>query len=231
MTSGHKGQITTAMLWYIWNGGCSMSRGGMQHVDLHAQYSTLYLTSCWKPTESPGTITSQQFVTWKQFLTIDNHWNLQAILHKLEYIRIIITDWCYITPTRHTRIPLYSKIDLRIPAILHRLGVWHPTSENNSNAPPQTGPSCGLVSTKNLYRMQWDPHGRAVKDVVPKNDGLHKISPQTPDTCISCTNSDTLVHRMTSCAEAYDARIYTSLASDDPQPISSRCLIFPYFSV
>jgi len=56
--------------------------------------------------------------------------------------------------------------------------------------------------------MQWDRHGRAVNDAVPNNDGLHKINPQAADTCISCTNSDTLVHRMTSCAEENDARIY-----------------------
>lgn len=126
MTSGHKGQITTAMLWYIWNGGCSMSRGGMQHVDLHAQYSTLYLTSCWKPTESPGTITSQQFVTWKQFLTIDNHWNLQAILHKLEYIRIIITDWCYIPPTRHEKDTILLKNRFTDPCDTAQIGSLTP---------------------------------------------------------------------------------------------------------
>jgi hypothetical protein len=49
---------------------------------------------------------------------------------------------------------------------------------------------------------------RAVHDVVPNNDGLHKISSQAADTCMSCKNSDTLVHRMTSFAEANDTRIY-----------------------
>lgn len=109
MTSGHKRQITTAMLWYIWNGGCPMTRGGMQHVDLHAQHITLYLTSCWKPTETPGTITAEQFFSWKQFLAVDNHWNLQAILRKLECIRFIITDWCYISLTRHAEDALIIK--------------------------------------------------------------------------------------------------------------------------
>jgi hypothetical protein len=59
MYSGHTRQITTAMLCCIWNGGCSMSGGGMLHVDLHAQYMTIYLTSCWTQTETPGTIIAE----------------------------------------------------------------------------------------------------------------------------------------------------------------------------
>jgi len=61
---------------------------------------------------------------------------------------------------------------------------------------------------QNFYRLQWDRHGRTVHNVVPNNDGSHKISSWAADTCMSCTNSDTLVHRMTSCAEANDTRIY-----------------------
>jgi hypothetical protein len=109
MIPGHTRQITTAMLWYIRNGGCFMSRSVLQHVHRHVQYVTLYLTSCWKPTETPGTLKAERFVTWKQFLTVDNHWNLQVILRTLEYIRIIVTDWCYISPTRHSEDTLVLK--------------------------------------------------------------------------------------------------------------------------
>jgi hypothetical protein len=62
-----------------------------------------------KRTETPGTIRAEMFVTWKQFLTVDNHSNLQTILCKLECIRIIVTDWCYISLTRHAEDNLIFK--------------------------------------------------------------------------------------------------------------------------
>lgn len=157
MTSGYRRHITTAMLWYIWNGRCSMSRGGRQHVDLHALYMTLYLTSCWKLTETPGTIKAERFVTWKQFLTVDNQWNLQAILRKLEYMRITVTDWCYTYRLYDTqRIPLYSKIECTDPCDTAQFGILTPHMRKQQQNSTSVWYILWPGINQNVYRMQWD---------------------------------------------------------------------------
>jgi hypothetical protein len=149
----------------------------MQYVDLHAQYMTLYLTSCWKPTETPGTIKAERFVTWKKFLTIDNHWNLQAIRRKFEYIRIIVTDWCYILPTRHAEDTLILKNTFTDPCDTAQLGSLTPHIRKQQ----QTSSSDWQIMWTDINQKRlWDAgdrHGRAVHNVTPNNDGLHKISP------------------------------------------------------
>jgi hypothetical protein len=59
MYSGHTRQITATLLCCVWNGEYSMSGGCLQHVDMHAQYKTIYLTNCWKQTETLGTIIAE----------------------------------------------------------------------------------------------------------------------------------------------------------------------------
>jgi hypothetical protein len=108
----------------------------------------------------------------------------------------------YTTPRRY----LYSKIDCMDTCDNSKIGNFKPLVRILQQHSSSDWHILWTNINQNIYRMQWDRRGGADHNVVPNNDGFHKIKPQAADACMSCTNSDTLVHRMTSCSKEHDTR-------------------------
>jgi len=95
-------QLTTAILWYLWIDEifrvpiCTLQlpawEGGMELLDTHAKWITLYHTRSLKQTETLCAITAEVLATWKHFLTTDIPPNLRVTARELEYIRIF-REW------------------------------------------------------------------------------------------------------------------------------------------
>jgi hypothetical protein len=67
--------------------------GGMELLDMHTKWITLYLTRCLKQTETLYVITAEVFATWKHFLATDNPPNVRVTARELEYIGIFFREW------------------------------------------------------------------------------------------------------------------------------------------
>jgi len=94
--------------------------------------------------------------------------------------------------------------------------IWyHHTCRWQSRAQVERGPpsiriSRGPVSTTDIFSDAGrSTSHKAVRDVVPIKELMHKINLQATNTCKSCTNVKTLLHQTTSCAEAYEVRKWT----------------------
>jgi hypothetical protein len=216
ISQGHARQITMCIQWFIWHWAmfpiptsvshCPKEEGGVGLFPVHAKCLTLFLARMHHQCRKRGTIIAAWIATWRGHIQVETPTIRCSLSPALEFLRpffqgstylglpgkdesvrtlkrgIYETQWTYAMVEMKRMTP---RIQRKQPE--HR---WRRIWQNIKGK--------HLTTT---IRALWF---RAVHDIIPTNERLCRIRLSDIPMCRTCNQTDTTLHRVTSCMRARD---------------------------
>jgi hypothetical protein len=178
-------------------------KGGWGFVDIGAKCRALLHHPLQTQRNRQGTLTADWLKEWKIQTPSTNPPQIQRIPAELDYQRHFTMGTAYIPPQQESesckkykrRIYVTMVVLLReMPTFptMRVLRLWPPTDWNLVWANLHETPVPEDV------KMEWY---RAIHDIIPTHDRLHRIKMAATNQCRHCHAPDTLRHRLTECGE------------------------------
>jgi hypothetical protein len=202
-------QINGAIAYYIWTRNIfrvAMTTlqkerdGGLGMTDIECKCNALLLSTGYKLFKQHDSFTSQWLTYCFKFADIQNPPNIKAVPRDLQYIRIFLQEWSYITVPGDPR-------DTRVCSVIYRTLIHHGKIRSQQKQmrivqkQPQArwGQTWRNIASPFLPATVSSEWYRVVHDIVPTNDRMHKIGLMDTDLCTTCRTPDTLEHKLTRC--------------------------------
>ena len=207
----HARQIQCVINWFLWKGDIfrvpvstairSKADGGLGLVHVYTKCTALFLSRTHKIAENLDSFTRHWLMECQQYADINNPPNTYNIPRNLQYIRLYIHEWSYISTLldinpKHLTRQVYETLleTLLISPEMNkniRMINYNPTRNWENIWKNITS----IHLTANIQSAWY----KTVHDIYPTNQRLMKIGRQNTEICSLCDKQDTLLHRITAC--------------------------------
>jgi hypothetical protein len=239
-------QLVTAISWYIWKGAIlrvplsplqrQRDSRGLGLIDIAAKCCTLFLTRLKDQGKGKDTLTAAWLHIWHRRAPKDNPPNIEAILRTLEFIRIYVFEWAYMTPRRQDE--SRRAFTRRVYATLRKMYTAECTPREVCIMQLQPRIDWATV-WNNFYNTQTSEGAVSawyvvIHDILPTHTRLHRICLVESEACSPYGKQDTTLNRLTECGISQEIWewVRTRLAlihRTDRKRIPTDWLLWPSF--
>lgn len=206
LSKNHARQITSAILWYLWQGSIFKvpystlclppTSGGIGLINIELKCLSLFLGRNKLLQENQTNFTAVWFEFWHTQIDMRIPLDIRIIPTNFSYLKVFIQEWCYLDRTKLNTSSLNRHIYTQLLSGLPKVKMRIERHLNQNINISQIWKNIDIKGIPIHVKSVWYS---IIHDILPSRERLHRIFMIETDKCPYCNNTETILHRVFEC--------------------------------